>query len=215
MSNINGFTFFKSYYESLKNLKEKDKKIIINAILEYVFEDKKPQFSGIKYTIWTLIEPHLNTSKHRSNGNSGAPIGNQNALKNKEKADVDDIDEEIIKNQSNNNQKTTNDLLEKKKNKKENKNKNKEWENIYIPTPTLDEIISYGNDKKIDEEYCEKFYNHYEAIGWVNGTGQQIKNWKLVFDNWIKKDGKIKIENELEDMIDEAGFIHKNGRRIL
>ena len=65
------------------------------------------------------------------------------------------------------------------------------------------------------KEYCENFFNHYEAIGWVNGTGQQIKNWKLVFDNWIKKDGKIKIENELDDIIDEAGFSYKNGRRKL
>ena len=101
------------------------------------------------------------------------------------------------------------------KEKDKEKDKDIESENIYIPTPTLDEIISYGNDKKIDKEYCENFFNHYEAIGWVNGTGQQIKNWKLVFDNWTKKDGKIKIENELDDIIDEAGFSYKNGRRKL
>lgn len=213
MSNINGFTFFKSYYESLKNLKEKDKKIIINAMLEYVFEDKKPQFSGIKYTIWTLIEPHLNTSKNRSNGNSGAPLGNQNALKNKGKVDVDDSEEETIKIQSNNNQKTTNDLLEKNKNKNKKENKNKEWENIYVPTPTLNEIISYGKSLGIDEKYCKKFFNNYESKGWKIGKNK-IENWKAKFEQWIDED-KIK-ENIVEDgYIDEAGFVHKNGRRKL
>lgn len=55
--------------------------------------------------------------------------------------------------------------------------------------PTLTEIFNYSRSLNFnDKEYCEKFYNHYESIGWVNGTGQEIKNWKLVFNNWLKKD---------------------------
>lgn len=92
------------------------------------------------------------------------------------------------------------------------KDKDKESENIYI-YPTLAQIISYSKTLGIDDdEYCEKFFNHYESINWVNGTGQQIKNWELVFKNWISKDKKV-INNE--ETIDEAGFKHKNGRRIL
>ena len=84
MNTIKGFTFFKSYYESLKNVKEKDKKEIINAILEYVFDDKIPNFSGTKKVVWTLLEPNLNTSKKRSNPHSGAPHGNSNVSKEKQ-----------------------------------------------------------------------------------------------------------------------------------
>lgn len=66
-------------------------------------------------------------------------------------------------------------------------------------TPTLADIIFYGSEIGANEEYCEKFYNHYESIGWVNGTGREIKNWKLIFNNWLKKDevGEKK-ENEPE-----------------
>lgn len=84
------------------------------------------------------------------------------------------------------------------KNKKENINNinNSERENIKINNsscdfvaPTLTEIFNYSRSLNFDDkEYCEKFYNHYESIGWVNGTGQEIKNWKLVFNNWLKKD---------------------------
>lgn len=81
-----------------------------------------------------------------------------------------------------------------------------------IFAPTLFNILSFGNEKGIDEDYCKKFFNHYEAIGWVNGTGQKIKNWKLVFENWIKKDKKV---NEEDDYVDEAGFHYRNGRRVL
>ena len=102
-------------------------------------------------------------------------------------------------------------LGEKEKEKeKENKNKNKK-ENInninkserdqsFTPTasPTLAEIYNYACSLDInDKDYCEKFYNHYESIGWVNGTGREIKNWKLVFNNWLKKDNKQNDRREI------------------
>lgn len=88
------------------------------------------------------------------------------------------------------------------KNKKENINNinNSERENINTPTasPTLAEIYNYACSLDInDKDYCERFYNHYESIGWVNGTGREIKNWKLVFNNWLKKDNKQKDGREI------------------
>ena len=97
---IKAFSFYKSYYEALKEIPEKDKKNIIFAMINYVFEDKKPKLKGINKVIWALIEPNLDKSKNKSNGNSGAPIGNQNAskaLENQGKSDT-------IKKQSKNNQ---------------------------------------------------------------------------------------------------------------
>ena len=80
MNNLKGFTFFKSYYECLQDLDEKTQNEILKSILEYMFEDKKPKLKGIKKTIWTLIEPHLNTSKNRSNNKSGSPLNNKKCL---------------------------------------------------------------------------------------------------------------------------------------
>lgn len=182
MNNIKGFTFYKSYYESLKNLKEKDKKDIINAMLEYVFEDKIPNFSGTKKIIWTLIQPNLKTSKSRSNSNSGAPLGNQNASKEK---------------QSKDNQKTTNDLYDKDKDKDKDKERERENNNIYIKdTPTLSELRSFCQENGMEEFDCEYFYNHYEANGWTNGNGSKIKDWQAKVKKWYKDDlksGKIKM----------------------
>ena len=105
----------------------------------------------------------------------------------------------------------TKETFEKEKEKeKENKNKKENINNINInkserdqsftPTasPTLAEIYNYACSLDInDKDYCEKFYNHYESIGWVNGTGREIKNWKLVFNNWLKKDNKQKDGREI------------------
>ena len=183
MNNIKGFTFYKSYYESLKNLKEKDKKDVINAILEYIFEDKMPNFSGIKKAIWALILPNLNTSKNRSNPYSGAPYGNQNATQ---------------KKQSKNNQKTTSDLYDKDKDKDKEIDKDKEVDNITTKsttTPTSSIVISFGKSLGIDEQYCKKFFEYYKDNNWLNVDGKKIDDWKKVLKNWIKRDkedGKIK-----------------------
>ena len=75
-----------------------------------------------------------------------------------------------------------------------------ERDQSFTPTasPTLTEIYNYACSLDInDKDYCEKFYNHYESIGWVNGTGREIKNWKLVFNNWLKKDNKQKDRKEI------------------
>ena len=98
--NIKAFSFYKSYYEALKEIPEKDKKEIIFAMINYVFEDKKPKLKGINKVIWALVEPNLDKSKNKSNGNSGAPVGNQNASKTLENKGNDDT----IKKQSKNNQ---------------------------------------------------------------------------------------------------------------
>ena len=62
-----------------------------------------------------------------------------------------------------------------------------------------------------DLEYCENFLDHYEGVGWINGSGQEIKNWKSVFRNWCKKDGLLKpkekklfmYENENGEIVEE------------
>ena len=100
MANIKAFSFYKSYYEALKEIPEKDKKEIIFAMINYVFEDKKPKLKGINKVIWALVEPNLDKSKNKSNGNSSAPVGNQNASKTLENKGNNDT----IKKQSKNNQ---------------------------------------------------------------------------------------------------------------
>lgn len=202
---IKGFTFYKSYYESLKNLKEKDKKDIINAMLEYIFEDKNPNFCGIKLTIWTLIEPNLNTSKKRSNENSGAPVGNQNARKYKGKTDIESIEEVLEEKQSKNNQKTTCDLKDKEIDKEKEKEieKDKEVE-VYIPTTT--DIFNFsltlfeGYDEKDLRKSSRNFFKYYEKIGW-----DKI-DWKKKVEQWFEGDieyGKIKKEETLDDRVKE------------
>jgi hypothetical protein len=49
----------------------------------------------------------------------------------------------------------------------------------------VEEIAAYCRERKngIDPE---RFWNHYEANGWVQGRGKPIKNWKAAVVTWEK-----------------------------
>ena len=97
------------------------------------------------------------------------------------------------------------------------KEKEIERERIYNSgkaTPTLADIIFYGSEIGASEEYCENFYNHYESIGWVNGSGQEIKNWKVILNKWFKKDlkdGKTK-DIRKKDIDPDRVLMDENGK---
>ncbi len=81
---VNSFTFFYNYYKALKILSIEDRNIMLNAILEYVFEDKEQQFEDTKELAWELIKPSLDLSKKNSR-NATKPKRNEKETKKKRK----------------------------------------------------------------------------------------------------------------------------------
>ena len=77
------FIFYKSFYESIKELEESSQYKIYKAIFEYQFENKTSELNGIEKAIFTLIEPQLsaNNKKYENGKKGGAPKGNSNASK--------------------------------------------------------------------------------------------------------------------------------------
>ena len=60
---------------------------------------------------------------------------------------------------------------------------------------------------------CKKFYSYYKEKDWKG-----VNDWKEKLQMWIDNDidlGKVKLTQNQEQYVDEAGFEHKNGRRIL
>lgn len=61
--------------------------------------------------------------------------------------------------------------------------------------PTLDELNSYCLENEMGDFDCEKFYDYYEANGWLNKNGSEIKDWKAKVRSWYREDkakGKLK-----------------------
>lgn len=51
--------------------------------------------------------------------------------------------------------------------------------------PTADEVKTYFIEKKGTVSEANKFFNHYEAVGWTVGGRAKMKNWKAAARNWI------------------------------
>lgn len=182
MADIKGFSFYKSYYDCLEDLDKKDKYEILEGMLDYVFKNKKPKFKGIKKTIWTLIEPNLNTSKNRSNAKSGAPIGNQNARKIEENEEKNNT----IKKQSKNNQNSINDL--------------KDISLSLSLSYSLSSSLSYINSNIIKNKILNNLFIEYIKI-------RENNNYTLnetIINRLINKLEAAESDEERKEMIEQA-----------
>ena len=186
MNNINGFTFFRNYHDSLNDLPLEDKKEMLVAIDDFIFEDIEPEFTGFKQTIWKLIKPNLISSKSHSRLY-------QDKTKKKSKK---------IKSKSNENQNEISDILENKnKNKEENKKRKereKEKEDGDIIGTTTTNIYSFLEEnfgrtisslecEKLDswtKEFNEEIVKHAIELSVMNNAKKFsyvegiLRNWK-------------------------------------
>jgi hypothetical protein len=66
------FVFYKSFYQSIKELDTEYQVEIYNAIFEFEFNGKVPDLSGVSKSIFTLIIPQLEANNKRyENGKKG------------------------------------------------------------------------------------------------------------------------------------------------
>ena len=200
--NAPGFILEKDQKIIIDELSNEEAGIIFKAIYEYEATKEEPPLDKTLKIVFKQIKVKLDFYDEKYNTTCETNRKNIQNYWNK----VNDMNEyDRIRS----NTMASNKIKE----KKSKVNKIKEKENInnininkserdqsFTPTasPTLAEIYNYACSLDInDKDYCEKFYNHYESIGWVNGTGREIKNWKLVFNNWLKKDNKQNDRREI------------------
>jgi len=95
---------------------------------------------------------------------------------------------------------------------------NKQIPNSYkLPKPKNEnEVLQFFKKEKWPEMEAQKFYNHYQSIGWKIGGKIKIENWHASAKNWMLKAEEIKQDkrkNELSQNQDnhhsrEGGNLH-------
>lgn len=181
------FIFYKSFYDSIKELDPKDQVQIYNAIFNYEFEGKEIKLNGVAKSIFTLIIPQLeaNNKRYINGCKGGAPKGNQNATKKQPKNNLD--------------------LIKKQPNENDNVNVN-ENDNVFISNTTnniydfleqnFNRTISPLEVTKIDnwlKEYDEDIIKYAieksvmsnaKTFNYINGI---LNNWKSVGYKTLKE----------------------------
>ena len=201
----NSFTFYRSFYEAIKELPEANQLKIYQSIAKYSLEFVEPKsLKGIDKTVWVLVEPFLSSNINKF----------KNGLKPKEKL-------QKSKPEANNKQTRSKAQGNKDKDKKEDKNKdnnkevkkkNGQYKNVLLTESEYNKLVDrFGQDvakNKIIEmdEAIElkgyKYKSHYLAIlKWSKNDTDQNKGVtegnlrvlkEMYPDEYAKMEGKWK-----------------------
>lgn len=197
------FVFYPSFRTQLKAIKNSNvKAVILEALIDYGICGEIPDFSDIDPlgTIDALFIPmqqEIDKAKARyfarvENGKKGgAPKGNRNAAKSTE----NNLNQPRITKDNQEQPKSTENNLDIDIDKdiyKENTPltgvKESTKRTAFVP-PSLDEISAYISEKGYSVD-AERFFNFYEAKGWMIGK-TKMKKWENAVANW-EKDEKEK-----------------------
>ena len=168
------FTFYRSYYESLKNLPKRDQTAVLMAVIGYALDETEPNLSGVPLSVFTLIRPTLDSGRNKAK-NRMKKIG---------------LNEEQTENKSGTKQEQTG----KEGEKEVEREVESERENDSYTPPTPSSRGKRFSPPTVDEvrEYCQErnngidaaaFVDFYVARGWMIGK-THMKDWKAAVRTW-------------------------------
>ena len=164
----NSCIFYKSFYDSIKELNSKDQVQIYNAIFSYQFDNELIELKGVCKSIFTLIIPQLEANNQRYN--NGCKGGRP---KSKEKPKQNQNETKIKPNVNVNDNVNENDIEKEIYKEKEFK------------PPTLNKVDEYCKERNNGID-AQKFIDFYESKGWMIGKNK-MKDWKACVRTWEQK----------------------------
>lgn len=171
------FTFYRSYYEALKNLPKRDQTAVLMAVIGYALDEIEPNLSGVPLSVFTLIRPTLDSGRNKAKNRMNKRESNANQTENKTGTKQE---------QSGN---------EGEKEREVEREVERENDSYTPPTPstrgkrffppTVDEVREYCQTRNngIDPE---AFVAFYASKGWKIGQSP-MKDWKQAVITWEKR----------------------------
>lgn len=184
------FTWYRSYYDALKELPAEEFRDIVLAVCAYALDGEDPELSGVARAIFTLIRPTLEVGRSKAENRSRAEQTSFSAEQTGNR-------QEQTKNkpgQTQNKRKQTDNKPEQtRKEKEKEKESEKESENDsycsppppsdpkrFVP-PTLAEVQSYVAERQSPVD-PQGFIDFYASKGWMVGK-TPMKDWKAACRN--------------------------------
>ena len=77
--------FYRSFWESLRELEPEDLSQVFNAVMEYALDDVEPEIKGVGKAIFSLMRPQIDANNRKyENGKKGAEGGKMGGRPKKE-----------------------------------------------------------------------------------------------------------------------------------
>ena len=173
------FIFYRSFYEAINDLPEKNQLQVYKAICELSLNFEEIDLKGIGLTIFKLIKPQLEANNQRFiNGQKGGQYGSLGGRPKKPQNKPQENPKETPNNNVN-----VNDNINDNDNIKEKVNKKKSF-----TKPTTEEIQEYCLERN-NGINAEAFYDFYESKNWYVGKNK-MQDWKACVRTWEKRNNK-------------------------
>lgn len=176
------FTFYRSFWEALKELPKKDQLPFVMAICAYAFGEESKPMTGAASASFLLVRPVLDKANKRSaSGKQGGskPKANGKQTEANQKQTARDIEGEREEERE----------IEK---------------DIYPPTPlrgpgeakrdipVFDEVLEAAKIMGCPE-LAKPFFDYYAAGGWRDSDGRPVSSWRQKLTAWkTRADDKLR-----------------------
>lgn len=191
------FTWYRSYYDALKELPAEEFRDIVLAVCAYALDGEEPELSGVARAIFTLIRPTLEVGRSKAENRSRAEQTSISAEQTGNSPEQTKNKPEQTQNKrkqtGNKPEQTRNKPEQTRKEKEKEKEREKESENDsycsppppsgpkrFVP-PTLAEVQSYVAQRQSPVD-PQGFIDFYASKGWMVGK-TTMKDWKAACRN--------------------------------
>lgn len=184
------FTWYRSYYDALKELPAEEFRDIVLAVCAYALDGEEPELSGVARAIFTLIRPTLEVGRSKAENRSRTE---QTVLSAEQGSNKPEQTDNKRKQTENKRKQTDNKPEQTRKEKEKEKEREKESENDsycsppppsgpkrFVP-PTLAEVQSYVAQRQSPVD-PQGFIDFYASKGWIVGK-TPMKDWKAACRN--------------------------------
>ena len=192
------FTWYRSYYDALKEIPAEEFRAIVLAVCAYALDGEEPELSGVARAIFTLIRPTLEVGRSKAENRSRAE---QTSLSAEQDSNKREQTENKRKQTDNKRKQTDNKPEQTRKEKEKEKEREKESENDsycsppppsgpkrFVP-PTLAEVQSYVAERQSPVD-PQGFIDFYASKGWMVGK-TPMKDWKCRDVGAVEQDGSL------------------------
>lgn len=184
------FTWYRSYYDALKELPAEEFRDIVLAVCAYALDGEEAELSGVARAIFTLIRPTLEVGRSKAENRSRTEQTPISAEQTGNKPEQTKNKPEQTQNKL---KQTDNKPEQTRKEKEKEKEREKESENDsycsppppsgpkrFVP-PTLAEVQSYVAERQSPVD-PQGFIDFYASKGWMVGK-TPMKDWKAACRN--------------------------------
>lgn len=186
----NSFIAYKSFIDAIRTLSLEDQLKCHNMIYDYALDGIEPTLNdGIIYTLFLAFKPQIDAnSKKRSDGLKGGRPKKEEKQEvfEKETIGFEDENHRLLNPKPNVNENVNDNDNEHDNDNEYEKEKDKKEKAKRFSPPTLDEVISYCQERGNDVD-PQKFIDFYESKGWMVGSNK-MKDWRAAIRTWEKRE---------------------------